>query len=208
MSEHEVQQGECMSSIAFQYKFHWETIWNHPQNFALKTKRKNPDALFPGDIVYIPEKGPKEVDGATDRRHRFQLKGFPVTLKLRLLRNDEPRANEKYVIAIAGQLLSGQTDADGRIEQKIPPDAQEGKLILRDGKEVYPLVLGHIDPIDEVSGIQGRLRNLGFYNGEADGDSGPVTEEAIRGFQRKHGLPETGQADEGTIAALKGDFGH
>ena len=35
-----------------------------------------------------------------------------------------------------------------------------------------------------------------------DGDFGPETEAAVRDFQRRRGLPETGAVDEGTCAAL------
>jgi peptidoglycan hydrolase-like protein with peptidoglycan-binding domain len=43
--------------------------------------------------------------------------------------------------------------------------------------------VGHLDPIDEVSGYQQRLSNLGYNPGEIDGIEGSKTKSAIRSFQ-------------------------
>lgn len=40
--------------------------------------------------------------------------------------------------------------------------------------------------------IQQALKNAGFYQGAVDGKMGPVTREAIREFQRIHGLKDDG----------------
>ena len=63
--------------------------------------------------------------------------------------------------------------------------ANEGKLKFgaEDSQIEYDLTFSHLDPIDEVSGIQGRLKNLNLYHGEIDGDNGPKTKEAIEVFK-------------------------
>ena len=62
MPSHTVEKGECMTSISRQYGFaDYHTVYDHPQNKGLKDKRKNPNMLFPGDEVFIPEHEPKEV---------------------------------------------------------------------------------------------------------------------------------------------------
>lgn len=53
MPNHLVKQGECLSSIAAQYRFAWEQLWNLPQNRELRLKRKNPNILFPGDGRFL-----------------------------------------------------------------------------------------------------------------------------------------------------------
>lgn len=35
-------------------KVSWQTVWNAPQNKALKTKRKDPTKIQPGDRVWVP----------------------------------------------------------------------------------------------------------------------------------------------------------
>lgn len=50
--------------------------------------------------------------------------------------------------------------------------------------------------------IQQALKNAGFYPGEIDGKMGPLTREAIREFQRVHGLTEDGVVGKQTWAKL------
>jgi N-acetylmuramoyl-L-alanine amidase len=206
MAKHTVKQGECIESIAFEKGFFWETIWNDSQNAELKRNRKDPNVLFMGDEVFIPEKNEKTESCATKQRHRFRKKGVPS--KFRLVLEDEqnqPRANLPYVLKIDGELFSGETDAEGALELQIPPNAKLGKLTVEadDDKEVYELNFGHIDPISEVSGIQARLNNLGYDCGPTDGKLCPATKEAISTFQEEHGLPVTGEPDEQTQQKLK-----
>ena len=53
-----------------------------------------------------------------------------------------------------------------------------------------------------VTEIQKRLKNWGYYSGEADGVYGSKTEEAVKFFQKKNGLTADGQAGSQTLAAL------
>ena len=55
---------------------------------------------------------------------------------------------------------------------------------------------------DEVTRLQQRLQELGYYNGEVDGQYGPGTAEAVRVFQAQHGLDSDGIAGEATRARL------
>lgn len=50
--------------------------------------------------------------------------------------------------------------------------------------------------------IQQALKNAGFYQGPLDGKMGPQTREAVRQFQRTHGLSEDGVAGRKTWAKL------
>lgn len=50
--------------------------------------------------------------------------------------------------------------------------------------------------------IQQALKNAGFYQGALDGKIGPQTREAIREFQRVHGLKIDGVVGKQTWAAL------
>jgi N-acetylmuramoyl-L-alanine amidase len=75
-STHTVAQGEYLSGIAKHYGFaNHVTIWNHPQNAALKKLRVNPNVLLPGDQAFIPDKAPKQESAPTGRTSRFRLGG-------------------------------------------------------------------------------------------------------------------------------------
>jgi len=54
----------------------------------------------------------------------------------------------------------------------------------------------------EVRSAQQALKDKGFDVGTVDGQMGPNTENALRQFQQKQGLPQTGNLDEQTLSAL------
>jgi peptidoglycan hydrolase-like protein with peptidoglycan-binding domain len=50
----------------------------------------------------------------------------------------------------------------------------------------------------DVRQVQERLKEAGFNPGPVDGQLGPQTREALKEYQKAHGLPQTGQLDEPT----------
>jgi hypothetical protein len=202
MSDYTVQQGDCIASIAYERGLLWKTIWDYPQNAKLKEKRKDPNILYEGDIVFVPDKEDKEESCATEQKHSFRRKGVPEKLRLKLMAGDEPVANENYVIDVDGKVKSGTTDREGNLEESIPPNAKRAKFWLGAEKQEHEIDLGHLDPVDEITGVQARLNNLGFACGKVDGIKGPKTAAALRRFQKKHGLEETGEVDDQTRKAL------
>ena len=58
------------------------------------------------------------------------------------------------------------------------------------------------DKTDTVMEIQNRLIELGFYEGEANGNYDTATAQAIKDFQLVQFMPETGIADDETIEKL------
>jgi hypothetical protein len=202
MSLHTVAQGDCISSIAKQYGVPWDAVWNHPDNAALKEKRKDPNVLYPGDTVTVPDRNIDFEACATDQRHQFVMKAEKAKLRLRILQADKPRAGEAYRLEIDGfAAASGKIDANGYVTQPLPPGASSGKLYVGSGltQDVYKLSFGVLDPIDTREGVSGRLVNLGYG---ADN-----IEEALKAFQEKEKLPITGEADDATRARLVSRFG-
>ncbi len=207
MPEYIVKQGDCLLSIAYKYGLFKEKIWNHPQNAKLREKRKDPNILYPGDVLFIPDKEEREESAPTERRHKFKVKGVPAMLRLQFKFGDKPRANEPYTLQIDGKIFTGTTDGEGKIKHPLPANAKRGKVLLGEYQEEFLLEFGHLDPIEEISGVQARLNNLGFDCGKIDGILGPQTEASLKAFQKQYGLMVTGKIDEQTINKLKQVYG-
>src|SRR5262245_51216262 len=113
------RQGDCISSIAGRVGLFWQTLWD--ANPGLKLKRRDPNALLPGDQVQIPERRLRQENAATNRRHHYKKKGIPAMLRLVVERDDVPIRNEPYVLTVDGKNYDGETDGTGLLEQAIPP---------------------------------------------------------------------------------------
>ena len=202
MPNHTVTQGDCLSSIAALSGFTVDTLWNLPENAQLKSARKDPNVLYPDDVVFIPDLRSKVIPCATEKRHPFVKKGSPAKLKIRLLDGQEPRANVPYQLQIDGVWVSGVTDGSGYLEQPLSPSARKGQLLVGEGptQDVHDLDFGYVDPIDTDSGVAKRLRDLGYETGNDPG-------QAIRGFQKDQGLEVTGQVDDTLKQKLAEVFG-
>ena len=206
-----VKSGDCMASIAVEHNFLWETLWNLAENAALKESRQDPYVLLPGDQVFIPDLRLKEVPRATDAKHTFTKRGVRERLRIVITdEHDQPIAGQRYVLEVDRHLrFEGETKGDGSIEQPIPPNAWKGRLSVGEGDEQreYFVSLGRIDPVEEVSGAQGRLLNLGYYDGPVDGRSNAQLTSALLFFQDKYRLAPSGENDDATQAKLKELFG-
>ena len=207
MPEYTVQQGDSLLSIAQSYGLAPDRIWNESQNADLRKRRLEPELLVPGDVVFVSEIRVGQVSGQTEQRHRFVRKGLPAMLRIVLETEEGPRANEPYTLKIEGKLVTGNTGSDGLIEVPLPPDAEHGELQLQNGEEKYTLQFGHLDPVDESTGLQARLQQIGFYKGRIDGNIGPKTLAALNRFQRDQGLEETSEVNDETRDALKEYYG-
>jgi hypothetical protein len=194
---YQVKQGDCISSIAFEKGFFPDTIWNHPDNKALKEKRKDPNVLMPGDVVFVPDKRLREYSEVTNQVYKYKCKNTPKLLQVQFVEYDKPVKEMDYTLEIDGVELKGKTDGEGWIKQSIKPNARAAKLVFADGSE-YELKLGNLDPVEEVAGAQGRLNRLGFYEGPIDGKLTDEMKEVIKLFQQVNELNPTGEVDSQT----------
>jgi hypothetical protein len=203
MKSHTVAEGDCLSSIAFENGYLWQTIWEHSSNQALRKLRQDPNTLYPGDVVNIPDPEEKEEAVALDQRHTFRLKGVPARLDLQFLLEGVPRVKVPFKLDVQGKVTEGETDEEGRVSIPIPPNARKGSITLGKGIEArsYDLDLGGLDPVTEISGMQARLNNLGYWC-DVSGNWDDESREAMTQFQTEMGLPATGEADADTLDRL------
>jgi N-acetylmuramoyl-L-alanine amidase len=199
----EVQQGDSVVKLATAAGFLPATVWNHPENAALKKRRAHMNVLMPGDVLYIPDREPKDSDAATDQLHTFVRKGVVALFRLQVFDVEEPRANQEYRLTLDGRQYEGTTDKAGVLEHFVPPGSERGELIIGPDNARIEILVGHLDPIDEITGLQKRLANLGYVDVVADGTMGPQTRTALAAFQRRFGLAETGEPDADTLEKLR-----
>lgn len=203
--EYIVKQGECMASIASAHGYFWETLWKHPKNAALRQAREDPFELLSGDRVHIPDLRGKQETAGSEACHTFRRKGVPSHIDVTLMYMGRPVADTQYMADVDGNVSEGSTDGEGRVKIPIAPGAQSAVITVGsspDSQVRYEFRIGGLDPITEVTGVQGRLRNLG-YHCEATGQMDEETVLAIRSFQEDQKIDATGVFDDKTRDKLK-----
>jgi N-acetylmuramoyl-L-alanine amidase len=176
-------------------------------NPELRQKRGNPNILQEGDEVQIPMLVEKLESIATGRRHTFWVRLVTSPLRLRLQEHGQPQAGVKYILQFeGGREQGGTTDGEGFINTRVPSWVRTARLTLQVAPEpeVYELRLGHLDPLEEIRGVQQRLSNLGIpcaVTGEVD----EQTRWAVQTFQaRMEGLEPNGDPrDPAMLQALR-----
>jgi len=130
------------------------------------------------------------------------VKNTPKRFRIQIMRGDLPVRDMEYVLNIEGSETTGKTDGEGWITRSISPNAKKGELSLQEGQK-FDLNLGFLDPVDEVTGLQGRLRTLGYYSGPINGELNDDTKESLKEFQAYNDLDTTGESDDETKSLLE-----
>jgi hypothetical protein len=137
-----VQAGDTLVGIAFKEGFRtWETLWNHPRNEALRVQRADPNTLFVGDEIFIPDKTPKSVtvktfDASSENPvYTFQAKRLNLYVSLTLEdENGDPYDSKPYEIIAntptGPTTVEGATDPTGFFSAALPPTTQTIELSL------------------------------------------------------------------------------
>jgi protocatechuate 3,4-dioxygenase beta subunit len=198
-----VKQGDHIASIAADAGFvSWKTIWDDGKNASIKAKR-NPNVLYPGDVIEIPERQKREESAPTGEYSTFQTVGDPVQLKIVVL---DWAGNPVVDTELDIELDGGEkikTAGDGSVTKKTvdPLGQREGTLRVQ-GHELG-LKLGHLDPVEEFSGQVWRLNNLGYRAGEP-ADAGDMDfKSAVEEFQCDYSLTVDGICGPQTQGKLK-----
>lgn len=168
--KHVVKSGESLSRIAAVNGFgNIHTILDHPENAKLKDERPNPDVLFPGDEVFIPEREDKIEKADTGKLHIFSLEQPVVFLRLRPKDLDGKLLKKDTECLLSTGSSEDEVpikpDADGIIERLVSPTLPEAELRVPDRKMKVDVLIGELDPIVTLSGQRARLNNLGYFAG-------------------------------------------
>ena len=119
---------------------------------------------------------------------------------------DEPLAKTPFRLVFEGRdPVDGLTDENGRLSQEVPTGIEKATLYFLHRR--FDLELDTLPDVEDVAGVQERLNLLNYFAGRVDGDLGDRTRNAIKSFQKKKELDETGELDETTLRSLKEAFG-
>lgn len=207
-----VRSGDYLSKIARDHGIaDWHTLYHRSENAEFRRLRPNPNLIYPGDRLFIPEPTDRSAPAQTGGPARFRVHRATNTLQV-ALRDFEgkPLANQPGTLVIEGAPRTVTTDGNGGLNEPIPPHLTHAYLTI--AGTTLTLAVGKLNPMDDadddgVSGVQGRLANLGYYGGPIDGEPGDDTRDAIRAYQRTHDLVESGSIDRPLKDALRQDYG-
>ena len=206
---HVVEQGEHLSDIAARHGFSsFRVIWDHPENAELKKKRKNPNILFPGDRLFIPDKELREEARPVDQLHRFEAVREELQLRVKVLDlTDKPEGGPCFLVA--GGVPNPMAENDNVFEDFIQSDVKEARMEFPESRPRLKVSLspGRLDPVETASGQRERLNNLGYFAGYTEGNAEQF-QFAVEEFQCDHqkelGLKKpTGVCDAKTQALLE-----
>jgi hypothetical protein len=204
MQPYLLRQGDYLAKLAFAHGFDADKAWNDGKNAELKAKRKNPNILHPGDIVYFPRapRQGKPLQKGTSNAYAVNVPRTTVRLKL----SDVRLFNTSYVVEGLGSIPKGTTGADGGITLQVPVHVRVLNISFPEKHITCAVRVGNLDPVDERSGARRRLEHLGYRRAsevsETEADAEASDRLAFAAFQRKEGLEPTGELDDATKSAL------
>jgi LysM repeat protein len=212
VTDYTVQPGDCLSSIAAAHGFaDWRTLYDNDSNADFRKLRPDPNVINPGDVLKIPDVDPVAHQVQTGKAYTFVVKRPRTVLRLALEVNEATN----YELTCGDQTFSGSVSDASPFEHPIPVGATEAQLSIWPASAASPagkdapgarttwsLQVGHLNPIEEPSGVLGRLMNLGYYDGDLNQADEAARTGAVRRFQLASKLDATGQLDDSTRSAL------
>ena len=216
MPDYEVKQGDWFARIVKRggYGNVWRPIYNNADNADFRKACVDPDLLIPGETCVLPDKDEKEESKATGNKWKFEKAPSKAQLHVVILRaNGQPLKSKPYTLVfhgpgVEGKTISKQTDGSGAVKCEITTDVETATLTIE--KQTFELLIGHLEPVTTMNGIQARLQNLNYGVPVIDGTAGAgsLTEAAIKAFQTNHTLKDPeGAAEKATQAKLKDIYG-
>ncbi|BBW90028.1 peptidoglycan-binding protein [Pseudoalteromonas sp. PS1M3] len=209
--QHTVAQGETLLRIAKQYGYQTsKALYNHPSNAEFKALRPDPNLIYPGDKITIPPKKEKFIPLRTNSINSFVVQNEKEYFRLQVSYDDgDDITGKRVVLNIGSQTIDTVLQSDGLIEVELNNnDALTGNvdLYLKAGETTptksFAVQIGNLDPIDTLSGVQGRCNMLGFNCGKVDGINGAKTKAGVREFQQAQQLQVDGIAGPVTKSRL------
>jgi hypothetical protein len=186
--------------------FDADAVWNDPKNATLKKLRGSPNILCTGDVLYVPDAGPREwLRLSVGSTNRFVATIPGIALNLAFSLGGKAVAGADCIVHGMPPPNRFTTDGDGKLALTVPVITQALTVEFPKIPLVRRVRIGHLDPSTEPSGVVQRLKTLGYFSPRtavSPSDSHAI-ERAVSEFQKDQGLPVTGQVDADTQSALE-----
>jgi N-acetylmuramoyl-L-alanine amidase len=204
-----VRQGDYLTRLAETMGFDADSVWQHPDNAALRERRSDPNILAPGDVLRVPRPAPPQhLSVAARTRNAYRATRQRMTLCVVVHDQRGPLANQRYVVESPPPRSEGTTSGSGELTISVSTADREALVSFPDLELRLPIHVAHLDPVTEPSGVWMRLEHLGYLAPRIPGTSLGDAErrsrlaDAIESFQRDQGLTVNGVVDEALCSAL------
>ena len=202
-----VKQGDYLAKLAYIYGFDAAEAWRHEKNKPLRQQRKNPQVLYPGDILFIPTTVSRKGASVTAAASNQFVANLPTTsVILRLKRGERLVRNATCLITgLTAEQGEYHTDGEGIVRLEVAPHISLFRIAVPSHDIEYSIRIGALDPINSPMGAAKRLANLGYLASNIGGlrnDTATLI-SAIKVFQTVHDLDPSGELDEATTSAIK-----
>ena len=209
MTSYVVRRGDHLVKIATSRNLDPDAVWNHPKNDDLRKRRTSMHVLCAGDVVFLPDPPPVKWRSLNVGSSNSFV-ATPKTVKISVVfsHTGKPLAGEACTVDELPALGSLTTDGSGALTFQAPVKLEHLTVTFPGIGAKYGLRVGHLDPIEEPSGVLQRLRNMGYTRRVPAGGAwralGPESPEdaellqALLEFQSEQGLPQTGILDQAT----------
>ena len=159
--QHTVAAGECLSAIAAKYGFpDYHAIYGDPANASFREERPNPNLIYAGDVIAIPDKKKGTKSARSGATHKFVARVGTKQLLLKLESEPgEPLANVIFEIQAPGlQTIRGGTDEEGFLDVRVPAKLKQATVKAADLS--WDIAIGDLNPIHKAKddGISGSIR--------------------------------------------------
>jgi hypothetical protein len=210
MKPYIIKQGDYLTKLAHLMGFDAVAVWNDGKNAELKALRADPSMLQAGDILFVPDEPKKRLPLKVEEENSYVAKVPKIAVSVVVTDDDEPVADEPYVIEGLGEDDEEHTtDGDGKVTFEAPVHVREVTVRFKKRELVFRIGVGELDPIDTPSGLRMRLTHLGYYGAQTAGEDAYVERSdaqlaaAIAAFQGARELPVSGELDDDTLEALR-----
>jgi N-acetylmuramoyl-L-alanine amidase len=166
MQPYVIRQGDTLAKVAHKFGFDPTDVWRDEKNVEIRERRQDANILAPGDILYIPdeyEQGEPSSTGLVIGATNVFIANAPTTtVKLKFL--DEDFASQPCTIDELPDATELKTDKDGLITITLPVTIDTATIRFPGHDVECVLLIGHLDPVATVAGVQHRLQNLGYLD--------------------------------------------